>query len=46
MYDSYGSKCNSRFLLNYGFIQPDNMANETVLMNNNIDSVTAEDRIL
>ena len=28
MYDSYGKKCNSRFLLNYGFIAADNDGNE------------------
>lgn len=28
IHDSYGSKCNSRFLLNYGFTQPNNVANE------------------
>ena len=28
IYDSYGKKCNSRFLLNYGFINLNNDANE------------------
>lgn len=28
MYDSYGKKCNTRFLLNYGFINLNNDANE------------------
>ncbi|CAD8078258.1 unnamed protein product [Paramecium sonneborni] len=28
IFDSYGSKCNSRFLLNYGFVVEDNNANE------------------
>lgn len=28
MYDSYGKKCNSRFFLNYGFINLNNDANE------------------
>lgn len=28
MYDSYGKKCNSRFLLNYGFYNEENDANE------------------
>ena len=28
MYESYGRKCNSRFLLNYGFMVEDNDANE------------------
>jgi histone-lysine N-methyltransferase SETD3 len=28
VYDSYGKKCNSRFLLNYGFIVEDNDGNE------------------
>jgi histone-lysine N-methyltransferase SETD3 len=28
IYDSYGRKCNSRFLLNYGFIVPNNDSNE------------------
>lgn len=28
LYDSYGKKCNSRFLLNYGFVEDDNDANE------------------
>jgi histone-lysine N-methyltransferase SETD3 len=31
VYDSYGKKCNSRFFLNYGFINLDNDANETPL---------------
>lgn len=30
--DSYGSKCNSRFLINYGFALDNNTANEAVLM--------------
>lgn len=30
LFDSYGKKCNSRFLLNYGFIEEDNDANEYV----------------
>merc|ERR1712048_1308578 len=28
IFDSYGKKCNTRFLLNYGFINLDNDANE------------------
>ena len=32
IFDSYGSKCNSRFLLNYGFIQPSNSFNEVVII--------------
>ena len=28
VYDSYGKKCNTRFLLNYGFINLNNDANE------------------
>jgi len=28
VYDSYGRKCNSRFFLNYGFINQDNDADE------------------
>jgi hypothetical protein len=28
MFDSYGKKCNSRFLINYGFIEDDNDGNE------------------
>lgn len=32
VYDSYGKKCNSRFFLNYGFINPDNDANEVPLV--------------
>lgn len=28
MYDSYGKKCNSRFFLNYGYINLNNDANE------------------
>ena len=28
IYDSYGKKCNTRFLLNYGFINLNNDANE------------------
>ena len=38
VYDSYGKKCNTRFLLNYGFINLDNDANEyplTVKMDEN-----------
>lgn len=31
MYDSYGRKCNSRFFLNYGFINADNDANEVAV---------------
>jgi histone-lysine N-methyltransferase SETD3 len=31
VYDSYGRKCNSRFLLNYGFINMNNDANEVAL---------------
>ncbi len=31
VYDSYGKKCNSRFFLNYGFINPGNDANEVPL---------------
>lgn len=31
VYDSYGRKCNSRFFLNYGFINKDNDANEVAL---------------
>lgn len=30
VFDSYGRKCNSRFLLNYGFVMPNNDANEVV----------------
>jgi len=32
IYDSYGQKCNTRFLLNYGFINLNNDANEFPLM--------------
>lgn len=28
IFDSYGKKCNSRFLMNYGFVMEDNEANE------------------
>lgn len=28
IFDSYGKKCNTRFLLNYGFINLENDANE------------------
>ena len=28
VFDSYGKKCNSRFLLNYGFVIPNNETNE------------------
>lgn len=28
IFDSYGRKCNSRFLLNYGFVVEENDANE------------------
>lgn len=31
VFDSYGRKCNSRFLLNYGFIVEDNDANEVAV---------------
>ncbi len=31
VYDSYGKKCNSRFFLNYGFINLNNDANEVPL---------------
>ena len=31
VFDSYGRKCNSRFLLNYGFIVEDNDANEVAI---------------
>ena len=31
VYDSYGKKCNSRFLLNYGFIVLDNDGNEVAV---------------
>jgi histone-lysine N-methyltransferase SETD3 len=31
VYDSYGRKCNSRFFLNYGFINLNNDANEVPL---------------
>ena len=32
VYDSYGKKCNSRFFLNYGFINLNNDANEVPLL--------------
>jgi len=32
VYDSYGKKCNTRFLLNYGFINLNNDANEFPLV--------------
>ena len=31
VYDSYGKKCNSRFFLNYGFINLNNDGNEVNL---------------
>lgn len=31
VFDSYGRKCNSRFLLNYGFIVEENDANEVAI---------------
>lgn len=31
VYETYGRKCNSRFLLNYGFVLPNNDANEVAL---------------
>jgi len=31
VFDSYGRKCNSRFLLNYGFIVEDNDMNEVAI---------------
>ena len=30
VFDSYGQKCNSRFLLHYGFVLPNNSHNEVV----------------
>ena len=35
IFDSYGSKCNSRFFLNYGFVQPNNSYNEVVIFSFN-----------
>jgi hypothetical protein len=32
VYDSYGKKCNSRFFLNYGFINHNNDADETPII--------------
>jgi histone-lysine N-methyltransferase SETD3 len=32
VFDSYGQKCNSRFLLHYGFVLPNNPHNEAVTM--------------
>ena len=32
VYDSYGKKCNTRFLLNYGFINLENDANEFLIV--------------
>ena len=32
IFDSYGNKCNSRFLINYGFLQPFNCSNEVVFL--------------
>lgn len=32
VFDSYGRKCNSRFLLNYGFIVDNNDANECAIV--------------
>jgi hypothetical protein len=32
IFDSYGQKCNSRFLLNYGFTLPSNSHNEVVTL--------------
>lgn len=37
LFDSYGKKCNSRFLLNYGFIEEDNDANEYIFKINFTD---------
>ena len=40
VFDSYGKKCNSRFLLNYGFIVEQNDSNEypfTIEMNEKVD---------
>lgn len=31
VFDSYGKKCNSRYLLNYGFLTPDNPDNQVVI---------------
>lgn len=38
IFDSYGKKCNSRFLLNYGFIHPKNESNEVVSVLLTLDS--------
>lgn len=32
VFDSYGQKCNSRYLLNYGFTLPANKLNEVVII--------------
>jgi len=32
VFDSYGQKCNSRYLLNYGFTLPANSLNEVVII--------------
>lgn len=31
VFDSYGKKCNSRYLLNYAFVIEDNLENQVVL---------------
>ena len=46
LFDSYGKKCNSRFLLNYGFIEEDNDANEYIFKLNFDDEYPlAEEKI-
>jgi histone-lysine N-methyltransferase SETD3 len=32
VFDSYGRKCNSRYLLNYGFVVPDNPETQIVVI--------------
>ena len=49
VFDSYGKKCNTRFLLNYGFINLDNDANEypfTVKMADDDQFATQKQEIL
>lgn len=38
IYDSYGSKCNHRFLLNYGFVNGNNEEHNEYVMNINLNN--------
>lgn len=42
VFDSYGNKCNKRFLLNYGFIENDNENNEYTLFSEDFGNYFGE----